>query len=335
MSNSLQNRIAEWGRDVIEKDIITVGERITYLAEHLFKDYEPTKRAGCLEFMDRLEHWLDCIPGTLRDDQTNADQKTLLRSVQLLFFVGQDEFRSLHQSAFNGPITRWLIDQHHIRIDDPTAHQMLKTAVAETWFCPATDSMKIAEFYHINGISGTDLRPGFRALSELGTDPTAVRDYMEDNHFNKLVLLEDFVGSGSQMEEAIPFACQLDPDYPVLACPLIICEDGLKKCNLLKTQYPQLTVEPVLLISKHSCVKEIPHPLEPESFRKLRELIVRLQALVAGPTPTHYYGPFGYPPRDGTGAMLIMHTNAPDNSLPIYHYSSTTWKPIFPRASRL
>ena len=43
------------------------------------------------------------------------------------------------------------------------------------------------------------------------------------------------------------------------------------------------------------------------------------------------YTPFGY---KRTGGLVVMHSNTPDNSLPVIHHESDTWAPIFKRHSR-
>ena len=47
------------------------------------------------------------------------------------------------------------------------------------------------------------------------------------------------------------------------------------------------------------------------------------------------YSPFGFPHHAPTGGMVVMQGNTPDNSLPLIHWRSSKWCPIFPRHSRV
>jgi hypothetical protein len=71
-------------------------------------------------------------------------------------------------------------------------------------------------------------------------------------------------------------------------------------------------------------------------FTATRELINRIHLTVSnGVVPNPFikpYGPFGFA---DTGALVVMHSNCPDNTVPIIHHSSDTWDPLFPRSSRI
>ena len=57
-----------------------------------------------------------------------------------------------------------------------------------------------------------------------------------------LVLMEDFIGTGDQMQRAVQRACSLPRDYNVLLCPIIICPEGGCACSKARTETPELQV---------------------------------------------------------------------------------------------
>ncbi|MEO7174085.1 hypothetical protein [Flavobacterium sp.] len=78
-----------------------------------------------------------------------------------------------------------------------------------------------------------------------------------------------------------------------------------------------------------------PEPLEDENliFQDIRGLLTRLHQLVKGdasmPSVTGIYG------YRGTGSLAILYNNCPNNVPPVVHSRSDTWKPLFPRSSRI
>ena len=105
-----------------------------------------------------------------------------------------------------------------------------------TWFCPITDSMDINEFYKANHITGKALRPSFATIEKiLAHDPNSniqfwvsymnCPDGNPTQPLNRIVLLEDIVGSGSQCLPAVRTAVEKFCK-PVLFVPLILCPNG-------------------------------------------------------------------------------------------------------------
>lgn len=276
--------------------------------------------------MDRVEAWVNSAPDT-------ADRKVLARLVPWLFFVGVREFEALYQTAFSGPVARWLIDDLGIQLIDPNAKASLAAAVRETWFCPITDSMQISKFYHLNNIEGIDLRPDWRALAEFATEERVAK-YMDAQNpsLRRIVLLEDFVGSGTQLSKAVDFVLSWERSIPILLCPLIICPEGAAIGKQLQAKYSNLRFVPVLEIPSTVLLEKNPVEGEPNAHAEFRDVAARLHSLVEGSSPKQLYGPFGY--RD-TGALVVMHSNCPDNAPPIIHHDSDTWSALFPRSSRL
>jgi len=330
MPQTVEQRAHRWGLD-IDPEFISLLSQIQYHAHKRYREYQPAFGPPHSDFMARLEDWLDGAP----DD----DQRTLFRIVPRLFFISSLEFASLHRSAFRGPVMRWLIESLGISLDNPGLSAEISGAVAHTWFCAITDSMQIAAFYHYNHIEGNDLRPDWRTLRCLG-DRDRIAQFMATNGLTRIVLLEDFIGSGSQMSRAVEFAAQLPNSPQVLVVPLVISPAGLEVGRQMGATYRNVKFDPVLELQKEVFVCEAPSHGEEGIVTLIRDLVVRLYETVSGGVPADDnvkpYGPFGWGiSKPKYGSLLVMYTNCPDNTLPIIHHGSATWKALFPRSSRI
>jgi hypothetical protein len=308
-------------------DYFQISDQIEYFAKHLFNDYQPTKGLGEKHFLDRFNDWLNSV-------SSDDDQRILFQLVCKIFFIGRNEFESLYQAAFNGPVARWLIDQEGMKLDS-TNTSRLKAAERQTWFCAITDSMQISDFYHLNHIQGVEIRPVWRTLYEFANETSArhIDEYMKKRGFKRLVLLEDFVGSGTQMETAVRFAASLPSHYPLLLCPIVICPKGISKGEELDDEFGHLTFSPVLQLQQEIFLARKCVDGESEFMASLRQVVTNNHKLLVNPKTK--YSPFGF---RSTGSLVVMHTNCPNNTLPILHHSSnggSPWSALFPRSERV
>lgn len=310
-----------------------IQSQIDYLASRLYKDYEVTKYPPHRQFPYRLRDWLNNVP----DEDT---QKTLFELAPRIYFIGIDEYLSLYHTAFNGPIARWLIDQKNIDITQSNAQSLLQTSLSATWFCGITDSMQISQFYHINQLEGTDLRPDWRVLKSFVEKDKVVK-YMQKQTppLERIVLLEDFVATGTQIKKAVRYALTLRDtfSYPVLLCPLVICRSGYELCQQLVTEFPHLSFEPALVLDDSVLLSKSAGSNEDEFYQRLRMVVNNTYSIVKGTDAKNLYGPFGFGEcQEGGGLLLVLYSNCPNNTLPlIHHKSDTPWYPIFPRSSRV
>ncbi len=303
--------------DVDQEELMVVSEAVEYLSKRLYNDYEPSQFDL---FNDRLDRWLQ----NMDDDQ---DRRVLYRLLGHLFFVGRQEFESLCRAVFRGPITRWIIDGVAINFDDPDADRKFMQAVDRTWFCPITDSMRINAFLKVNNLDGKQYRPDWRSLARFG-DPEKIKAYTAAAGIDRLALIEDFVGSGTQMHRALSFAARLNPDMPVIGCPLVVCPEGLNKGHKLSTEFDNLQFEPVLALPPAVFVKFTPQPGELPLFPLARELIRRVAQRLALPSGESTHG------FEAIGALVVLYSNCPNNTLPIIHHSTDRWTALFPRIRR-
>ncbi len=292
-------------------------------------------------YMERLAAWI----GNVGDE---ADQKLLLRYALQISFFSHEDFTSLYRSAMDREITRWVAEQVGAKLhtagvkafNDLVQHHVHKT----TWFCPVTDSMDINEFYKTNHLKGIGHRPAFATMEMLaettGTpNPSlakSLKEYMANPSLTpngrlpsleRLVLLEDIVGSGVQCLHAIRWAVtQLNK--PVLFIPLILCPNGV---GALQTEVQRsagtLTVRPIIELQREDLLG--PERQGRQGWKiaaAMEDLATRYASRVSG-------DPFGF---KTTGCSLATFTNTPNNTLPLVHHKTARggWEPIFPRVYR-
>jgi len=323
----LQEKLQRWIMSLPDGPAIErVNQHVEQLAEELYSEYEPTK-GPYPDFWRRLDLWLN----NLADE---SDQQVFFRLLSDLFFVGPKELDNLYRVAFNETICQWVIDHIALTLDDPLLGAMLDAAIEHTWFCPITDSMRINAFYHLNHLSGRSLRPDWLSLGHFGC-PGKIDDFITRRRIERIVLLEDFVGSGVQITPAIEFAGSLMSKIPILVVPLIVCPSGSIELKNWESRYPHIDCRPVLELRDLDFLSSTPQTDEPTLHGDLRRLAnsTFLQLLGAQTiNQAKVYGPFGF---DSTGGLLVLATNCPDNTLPLLHHKSVTWNPLFPRASRV
>jgi hypothetical protein len=335
MGESIEQLVRRWSSDNLTK----VNRRIVDLERWLYKTYEPNK-FGPDDFWVRLEKWLDNVP-------SDSEKQLLFQLLVEILYLGPFEFEELYRCAYQGPIARWLIDTCSIDVFAPDGQKELIEAAGETWFCPVTDSFRVNAFFHVNNLAaGANLRPDWHSLLKLG-DVEKINSYCKTNNIKRLVLLEDFVGGGSQSLAAVDFAATKVNDLNVLFVPLVICPTGAINARQLAASLSANRAGAL----RFSAVMELPEVafltrnqspyVEPNTLvTALRDLIEAKYPEVSGgrqPGKEKPYHPFGYPDDDPTGGLVVMYSNTPDNTLPLIHWRPPegTWNPIFPRHSRV
>jgi hypothetical protein len=167
-------------------------------------------------------------------------------------------------------------------------------------------------------------------------DQKQVQQFILDSGIKRLVLLEDFVGSGSQMLAGIRFAASLGTPLDILVVPLVLCPEGGRTGRDVVATFNNVRFSPVLELTAENFVAVTPNPSELPLFSSIRNLALGLYASVSDRQPpddaVKPYGPFGFA---RTGSLSVPYANCPDNTLPLIHHSSQTWKPLFPRATRI
>jgi len=331
MQNPISEKVQLWAsQEQGDIDFNGLHAEIEFLTTRRFDHYMPTLVGPHSNFRTRLAKWLN-------NNIPEEDKKNLFRLVPHIFFLGAEEFAALQRSAFRGPVLRWLIDLLGVNFGDSDYLAKIQSGIENTWFCPITDSAKITDFYHVNEISGVEHRIEWRAVAEIWAgDFKKLRDHMAQKGYSRVVLIEDLVGSGSQMSDLIPIFDELATSIPILLAPLVVCPEGADLGRKLSTTYPQLHFDPVFELPRHSFVAPSADQNEPRFFAEVRDVIQRSYLMVSGGEPPSDfikpYGPFGW---RRTGALIVTYNNTPDNTLPVIQHASSSWSPLFPRSSRI
>lgn len=323
MRNKIDEKICQWDDSTARETRL----RLVHLEKRLYKTYEPAL-APEPDFDKRLNLWLEGVASN------TEDEKLMFNLVPNIFYVGPEEFKQLYWYAYNGPIARWLVDELDIQLDDRHAEEKLIAGLKETWFCPITDSMKINQFYHINKIPAEwNYRPDWRSMAKFGSEEK-IRSYCRQKNVKRLVLLEDFVGNGTQMEKAVQFASRFQDIISILVAPLIACPKGVENGLKLKETHG-IEFTPVLALDKNEFIPETLAGDENQLIRDIHDFAYRTYMQVSGglsPGDRKPYHPLGW---KQTGALIVMYTNSPNNTLPLIHWRSNEWEPLFPRHDRI
>jgi hypothetical protein len=321
-------------RMMAQIDYFAGSEWVQYLpAEH--PDYDRN-------YLTRLARWL----GKLEHEE---DQQLLLEYALHISFFSHADMCALFHSTFTGPVLRWVVTQANIKLDTADLNDVIEQELRRaTWFCPITDSLKINDFYKVNKISGIGFRPSFAELRELITDQASsdntlkqLRKYMEVKGLRRLVLLEDFVGSGNQVSPALAWTIA-NLGVPILFVALITCPEGAKFARELSKRYSDsFAFASVVDVQQNDLLgprRETGIFCTISLTDRLENLAKRIFPQVAGSSAPKLkvepFTPFGFLE---TGCSVVKYDNAPDNSLPMIHHTpkSGTWIALFPRTPRL
>jgi hypothetical protein len=343
----LREKVRQWDSKytgpIAEAKYGRILSQLEYHAEKDWRVYLPTEHSDFNpSYMERLASWV----GNISDE---SEQQLLLEYALFISFFSHDDFTALYRTAIDREVTRWIATQAGVRLEnrngDAFDNEVHKQIHKHTWFCPITDSMDINEFYKVNHLQGVGHRPTFSTLQMLAEglatpDPsiaTNVTHYMANPNLNtvdpspplqRIVLLEDIVGSGDQCFPAVQWAVK-NLGKPVLFIPIIVCPKGADALRLeAQRSNGILTVSPVIEVG-HSDL------LGPErNGNPGWDRAVEMEALATSCMRKFMfqYPAFGF---EDTGCSLVTFSNTPDNTLPVVHNKTQTgWAPLFPRVYR-
>lgn len=344
----LNHKVREWdlrgGSLVAGSKFSTIFDQLNYHSKNEWRDYVPAMHSNFTQsYMERLAAWIGNV-------SSEADQMLLFEYASCISFFSHADFQALYRTAMHREIYRWVAVQIGARLEtlgSQAFHENVHKQINEhTWFCPITDSMDINEFYKANHLQGVGHRPGFATL-EMLAERAATKDqllasniasYMANPSLDplhpqpaleRIVLLEDIVGSGSQCIDAVKWAVG-NLGKPVLFIPLILCPNGVEALRAVEVgSGGALTVRPVVELRRGDLLGperqgqtgwSITSPLEDFILRNMSQL--SLEAEYA----------FGY---NKTGCSLATFSNTPDNTIPIvWLRKADSWEPLFPRVYR-
>lgn len=322
-----------------------IRENLRFFERIKFNSYVPTRysrrHAG---FSERFYTWLT-NPGL-----TSAEQRDLFEFAYHIAFFSFDDFAAMFQSAFSGPISRWCMNQAGLSMEQPDWQSKLdEERFDRTWFCPVTDSLLISVFHHVNEIEGKNLKPAFRELMQLREENSDKSDneihkHIRTENYQRLVLLEDFVGTGRQTFKTVNWAVRT-LRIPVLFCPMIIAPEGAAKFRDLQStikaeqaatpDLPDFAFMPVFEMSGDCFVHPSENAADP-LFSRICVLADKIHSRLMETQEHCKEGPLGFWKKKSPqkGATVVMFSNTPNNSLPLIHHSAESWSPLFPRVAR-
>lgn len=345
-SDSLLKMIEEWRDEIPSPDdggrFKKILDHLGYLERVKFQPFVPTLYSKHpISFMERFHAWLN-NPGL-----SAKQQRDLFEFAYHIAFLSFDDFASLFQNAFSGPITRWCMNKGEIRLNQPNwADRLDDERFKKTWFCPITDSLLISVFHHVNEIENKNRKPAFRELMFFGDDSkdanqNKIKKHIRSQGYERLVLLEDFVGTGGQTFKTVEWTVKT-LGIPVLFCPMVTTDEALDKFSSLKQELEKqgldtgaFEVEPIFTLGPDCFVHDQTTQLE-NLFEQVRALAEEIQDRLSKTGQECKEGPLGWwnDKSPQKGATLVMFSNTPNNSLPLIHHSSEDWKPLFPRVAR-
>jgi hypothetical protein len=307
-----------------DDSVFSVIDRIKFLSERVITKYAPV-RVGW-DFGTQVENWGDSILEPIEKYQ-------LMKSLKFFTFLNQEQYEALYEEAFTNQIIHWVIDVSKINPLAASFENDINTAINETCFCALTDSMDISGFCKTNHLNQDD-KPIMRKDWDTGKK---CLDFISTNHYSRMVILEDFVGTGDQSLLAMDILSEV-PNFSILFAPLAACPQAILRIReyLDVNHLVNIDVSPVyelpwdfILDQNRPCGANSPHDL----LNELMILAYSYELRVKGSYGQHYPGALGY---KSTGALFAKYNNCPDNTLPLYNYhgTGTNWQPLFPRVPR-
>lgn len=318
MTLDIAEKLLEWEQDRDDPLLDGAAVRLVrFLELKLYDDYEPCPFD---HFNGRFLKWL----GNVSDE---ADQKTLLSMLAQTFYVGRREYEALYRDLYRNHLSRWISEKYQVQFDDPNFDETIKHLLAHAWICPLTDSLRINGFLKVNAISGREHRPDWHSLREFGSKKR-ITDYVADNFIQDVILIEDFVGSGVQSAKTVSFAARILPQCRIVVSPLVVCPRGHKRFQQIAARYKNVTYLPSLVLPASGFMSKKSKRDEPHCFEAARQLFGRVYLDLGYSSVDHLYG------FKDTGGLVVLYSNCPDNTLPIFHAESDKWSPLFPRVWR-
>jgi hypothetical protein len=308
---------------------------VEFLAQELYNEYDVTQHGGHGNFAVRLARWIGSA-------DVQEDQQSLYSILRHLVFLGDKELVAAYRTAYSKHVLSWLLKVGRVNVFAPNSRDLMNGLLSRTMLTQITDSFGLGRFLRTNLLQGQPVRYTWleheRDWDRTNFTNTHLK-LTEPNKRDLIVLFEDFVGSGSQMEDHVERACSIGGATRVLLCPLYICPTGAQMARDFVATYPHLTFSPVLEIPEEKLITETPRPAEHADFAKIRRTVKRVHPKIAeAGVAEQDFGPFGYGevgPYGKSGSFVVMSSNCPDNTLPAIHRKRTGhWEPLFLRNSR-
>ena len=355
----LASAAADWDLEHADRPHERILKGMTRLGKLRFQPYQNEENPF---FIERLRYWLDQFSA--------EDQRAAFLLASQILFITRQQFEGLQRHLFEREI-RWILHREaclrsgQSELDFANAATGIQEEMDRTLFISNSDSSRINGFVHINhkyfqnhgnrNLTGEPASfwtyPARRSFMSRGKNQAVVdacRTFetevlCKDSHLvgkNRLVILEDFSGTGSDLKDTLDHLdeSELDVDHIVLA-PVIATEYALDK---LRKECKKLTKRRYEV----ACSLCIPYRwqcfLGPKSSYldqglPMKNLSRSIKYICDRQFRANFQSATKIQHRYGLGGLalaVVLYSNCPDNSLPILWSDVPGWRPLFRRVSR-
>ncbi|MBZ9572554.1 hypothetical protein KJA15_04455 [Patescibacteria group bacterium] len=264
-----------------------------------------------------LENWFENFTGKVTD--TEIEKKTALEILSSFIYHNEDEIRFLCKNAFNifknTKLKEFIFDGSDLENAKSTFN----------------DFIKKCRFSHIGrpGESGGYILYIFRHANNLPIHLFPGRWSEITKDINYILFIDDFLGTGDTAinfweSSIIKNLIKNFPDITLYYLPLVALKKGVDNVTSFtrfKIISPQIFTEDYRVFSDKSCI--FPDRKKREETKKMCE--------VYGEYLEGINYSLGY---KDSQALVGLHHNIPDNTLPIIWSKSKGWYPIFKREKK-
>ena len=319
----VNDMLNEWINDKEDNTVcVQTNALIRYLDRHLYSTFPEVK-----SFLHRLGEWLSNVKGD--------DRRCLFEFVPNLFFVGPKEFESLQEAAFEESYTQWILSTSvQAKINSTSDfNSLINEELKQTAFTQLTDSMNISHFHHAAKmrIKNRKLNVTWHADIQVGTDRLKSSiDMLKNKNIKRLVILEDHVGSGSQLRKVLNKSKDIFDNFSVLVIPLLCGQQGYNEGKSLARKY-NFSFRPVLVMNEHARILHNSQGQSSEILNQVKDVAENYKEMYVTKHRGKSDSIYGFA---DSGSLLVMHTNCPNNTMLFIRANTERWRPLFPRQGR-
>jgi len=363
----LQDLVEKWDQDYLIKNLFSpflakgsyerYFENIKILRELKFIQYQPISHPIDKDFLDRLIEWLYQF--------SKEDQPYLFYFSSKIIYFTYEQLLVLMENLYERKIKRLLLNKVIEKKNfEPysylKAQKFFDSELKKTFFVGLTDSSRINEFCHrieeikrhINtGLSLETLL--FSTKKRLTTSEDKIKEICKKfekkilsvdeliKDKERLVILEDFCGSGSDVINYLSF---IEESYlhftEIIISPYIITFKAKRKIekwiNTSKRSRQYYLTYGTLIPEEMKCFDQDNSYLKTDWFHKTDDICEKIKEISEKTYEKIFQQAF--PHKYGFGNLkiaFVYYFNCPDNSLPIIWFNKLDWKPLFKRSSRI
>ena len=327
--------------------------------------FQPYQNDSLPDFIEKLRNWL-------KQFSTDDDKRIAFLLALKIIFIGQRQFEVLQRILFKEKLSRHLIEaiiqrKHLDKLDFPGAAIHFDEEMDKTLFIANSDSSQLNSFVHVNRgyfhdrerrkltgpevafwtypsyIASLDQTPAEmkKTCATFETDVLAKDPRIIDK--SRLIILEDFSGSGSDLETTLKriHTSQL-PIQEVILAPVMATAAAITRVQRYisgiasQNKRSYCVMSAFELPEKYRCyggtegsyLDGVPPELA---------LSVKVKNLAEDVYRSHLAKSVDIKAKHGFSNLALafsFYTNCPDNTLPMIWANCSTWKGLFPRASR-